>query len=139
MSSARAAATATRASSGPVPSASACGSQRAPWATLCTQCSLTRRIAVIARPPTTSTRQSKPGVETGATLAELAQAAARALDMDYAGVDLLPTPDGIQVLEVNGVAAWHGLQRVASVDIARALVDDLLDRRVAAGAERRHA
>ena len=70
----------------------------------------------------------------GAQLAELALAAARALDMDYAGIDLLPTPDGIQVLEVNGVAAWHGLQRVACVDVARAIVDDLLDRRLAATA-----
>jgi RimK family alpha-L-glutamate ligase len=75
----------------------------------------------------------------GAELAELAQAAARALDMDYAGVDLLPTPSGIHVLEVNGVAAWQGLQRVACVDIARAVVDDLLDRRLAAVAARRHA
>jgi tetrahydromethanopterin:alpha-L-glutamate ligase len=75
----------------------------------------------------------------GTTLAGLAQAAAQALDMDYAGIDLLPTPHGIQVLEVNGVAAWHGLQRVASVDIARAIVDDLLDRRLAATAERRRA
>jgi RimK family alpha-L-glutamate ligase len=75
----------------------------------------------------------------GPELARLAQAAAQALDMDYAGIDLLPTPDGIQVLEVNGVAAWHGLQRVTSMDIARALVDDLLDRRLGTHAVRRHA
>lgn len=75
----------------------------------------------------------------GPELAGLAEAAARALDMDYAGIDLLPTPAGIQVLEVNGVAAWHGLQRVAPLDIARAIVDDLLDRRLAALAGRRHA
>jgi tetrahydromethanopterin:alpha-L-glutamate ligase len=75
----------------------------------------------------------------GPALARLAQAAARALDMDYAGVDLMPTRDGPQVIEVNGIAAWQGLQRVASVDIARALVDDLLDRKLVALAQRRQA
>ncbi|WP_088281239.1 RimK family alpha-L-glutamate ligase [Ideonella sp. A 288] len=72
-------------------------------------------------------------------LAQLAEAAARALGMDYAGVDLMPvaarasgaaTP-GIQVIEVNGVAAWQGLQRVTGFNIARAIVDDLLDRKLA--------
>ena len=68
----------------------------------------------------------------GTELARLAEAAARALDMDYAGVDLLPTRDGVQVIEVNGVAAWQGLQRVTPCNIARALVRDLLDRKCAA-------
>lgn len=71
-------------------------------------------------------------------LARLAERAAQALDMDYAGIDLMPCgeagaaggPD-IQVLEVNGVAAWQGLQRVTRFNIARAIVDDLLDRKVA--------
>ena len=65
-------------------------------------------------------------------LAQLAERAAQALDMDYAGVDLVPSPgQGIQVIEVNGVAAWQGLQRVTGFNIARALVDDLLDRKLA--------
>ena len=34
-------------------------------------------------------------------------------------------------VEVNGVAAWQGLQRVTPVRIARAMVDDLLDRKLA--------
>jgi hypothetical protein len=34
------------------------------------------------------------------------------------------------VIEVNGVAAWRGLQRVTAFDIAQALVDDLLTRRL---------
>jgi RimK family alpha-L-glutamate ligase len=61
-----------------------------------------------------------------------AEAAARALDMDYAGVDLMPTADGsVLVIEVNGVAAWQGLQRVTrGFNIARALVDDLFDRKL---------
>jgi len=61
-------------------------------------------------------------------LAGLAERASAALGLDYAGVDLLPSAAGIQVLEVNGVAAWRGLQRVTPFNIAAALVDDLLDR-----------
>jgi RimK family alpha-L-glutamate ligase len=75
-------------------------------------------------------------------LARLAEAAARALGLDYAGVDLIPTAlpagpgtpqstAGIEVIEVNGVAAWQGLQRVTGFNIARAIVDDLLDRKLA--------
>ena len=75
----------------------------------------------------------------GPALARLAEAAARALDMDYAGVDVIPTRDGPQVLEVNGVAAWQGLQGVTSFNIAQALVDDLLGRRCAAVARRLQA
>jgi RimK family alpha-L-glutamate ligase len=75
----------------------------------------------------------------GPELARLAEAAARALAMDYAGVDLLPAADGLQVLEVNGVAAWQGLQRVTPFRIAQALVRDLLDRKCAGQAQRRQA
>ena len=72
-------------------------------------------------------------------LAQLAEDAARALDMDYAGVDILPAADGhpLQVIEVNGVAAWQGLQRVSGFNIARTIVEDLLDRRLALRAPRR--
>ncbi|VTU31371.1 Alpha-aminoadipate--LysW ligase LysX [Variovorax sp. PBL-H6] len=70
--------------------------------------------------------------ELEAPLARLAERAALALDMDYAGVDLIAAASGprIQVLEVNGVAAWQGLQRVTAFNIARAIVDDLLDRKM---------
>ena len=66
-------------------------------------------------------------------LAELAERAAAALDMDYAGVDLMPSgaDAGSVVLEVNGVAAWRGLQRVTAFNIAQAIVDDLLERKLA--------
>ncbi len=75
--------------------------------------------------------RSEPAELTPA-LAELAERAARALDMDYAGVDLLPSAHGatIQVIEVNGVAAWQGLQRVTGFNIAQAIVDDLLGRKL---------
>ena len=75
----------------------------------------------------------------GPELARLAEAASRALDMDYAGVDLLPTPQGAQVIEVNGVAAWQGLQRVTPFNIAQALVRDLLDRKCPGSVLRRQA
>jgi glutathione synthase/RimK-type ligase-like ATP-grasp enzyme len=67
-------------------------------------------------------------------LVQVAQAAANALDMDYAGVDLMPAAASgdVQVIEVNGVAAWRGLQRVTGFNIARAIVDDLLDRKLGA-------
>ncbi len=63
-------------------------------------------------------------------LARLAESAAHALGLDYAGVDLMPAGSlsNIEVIEVNGVAAWQGLQRVTGFSIARAIVDDLLDR-----------
>lgn len=76
-------------------------------------------------------------------LASLAERAAQALEMDYAGVDLMPLPadqdggEAIQVIEVNGVAAWQGLQRVSrGLNIAQAIVDDLLDRKLAGRAAR---
>ena len=74
-------------------------------------------------------------------LADLAEAAATTLALDYAGVDIIPAADGAppQVLEVNGVAAWRGLQRVTPFNLARAIVDDLLDRRVVPGATERRA
>ena len=71
------------------------------------------------------------------TLAEISVRATQALGLDYAGVDLIPAPPTSAppsplVLEVNGVAAWRGLQSVTQFDIAAALVDDLLDRKLAA-------
>lgn len=66
-------------------------------------------------------------------LASLAERAAATLGLDYAGVDLMPTPQGPTVIEVNGIAAWQGLQRVTQFSIAQALVDDLLQRCLPAG------
>lgn len=68
----------------------------------------------------------------GPALARLAEASAQALRMDYAGVDIIPSASGLQVLEVNGVAAWQGLQRATKVAVASALVADLLGRKCAA-------
>ena len=61
--------------------------------------------------------------------AVLAVAAARAVGADYAGVDLIRDPAGRwQVLEVNSMPAWQGLQKVTPVDIADALIADFTER-----------
>ena len=54
--------------------------------------------------------------------AQMAVRAAAAIGADYAGVDLLPSPDGrVFVLEVNGIPGWEGLQRATGLDVADAL------------------
>jgi RimK family alpha-L-glutamate ligase len=66
-------------------------------------------------------------------LARLAVDAARAVGTDYAGVDLLLDREGRwQVLEVNGIPAWKGLQGVTEVDIAARIVDHLVGVRLRA-------
>ncbi len=60
-------------------------------------------------------------------LGALAEAAARAVDIDYCGVDIIRDRHGkLFVLEVNSIPAWKGLQGVVALDIAQALVDDCL-------------
>ena len=50
----------------------------------------------------------------------LALAAAAALEVDVAGVDLLLTPDGAGfVLEVNGIPGWQALQSVCERDLTQ--------------------
>jgi tetrahydromethanopterin:alpha-L-glutamate ligase len=60
-------------------------------------------------------------------IAELALAAAKAVDIDYCGVDIIRDCEGrLFVLEVNSIPAWKGLQGVVEMNIAQALVDDFL-------------
>jgi RimK family alpha-L-glutamate ligase len=60
-------------------------------------------------------------------IAELALAAAKAVYIDYCGVDIIRDREGrLFVLEVNSIPAWKGLQGVVEMDIAQALVDDFL-------------
>lgn len=60
-------------------------------------------------------------------LSDIALAAAKAVDINYCGVDIIEASDGrLYVLEVNSIPAWRGLQGVAEVDIATSLVDDFL-------------
>jgi tetrahydromethanopterin:alpha-L-glutamate ligase len=62
-----------------------------------------------------------------AEMVEISMAAMRAIDADYAGIDLIRTAKGeLQVLEVNSNPAWRGLQSVADVNIAEAIAEDFL-------------
>ena len=66
------------------------------------------------------------------TLTRLAEAAARAIDIDYAGVDLIPLADGgYTITEVNSIPAWQGLQSVVDIDIAARLADHFFSRMAA--------
>lgn len=57
-------------------------------------------------------------------LVALAEGAARALEVDYAGVDLLLDERGHWVVtEVNGVPAWWGLSQATAQDVTGALAD----------------
>jgi RimK family alpha-L-glutamate ligase len=59
----------------------------------------------------------------------IALTAARAVGAEYAGVDILPARDGtMYALEVNGIPGWSGVQTATSVDIAGAIVDQLIAR-----------
>ncbi len=62
-----------------------------------------------------------------AEMTRISMAAMRAIDADYAGIDLIRTASGeLQVLEVNSNPAWRGLQSVADVNIAWAIAEDFL-------------
>jgi len=56
-------------------------------------------------------------------MAAYAEAAAEAVGVSYAGVDLLRDRAGQWlVMEVNGITAWQGLQRATGIDITAQLV-----------------
>jgi RimK family alpha-L-glutamate ligase len=61
--------------------------------------------------------------------ADLSVRAAKAVGADYAGVDLLQSTDGqLFLLEVNGIPGWQGLQQATGIDVAAAIVDEMLTR-----------
>jgi tetrahydromethanopterin:alpha-L-glutamate ligase len=61
------------------------------------------------------------------TMSSLAEAAVAAVDMQYAGVDLLQDVEGRWwLIELNSIPAWKALQGVCRPDIAQALADDFL-------------
>ena len=61
--------------------------------------------------------------------AQMAIRAAATVGADYAGVDLLPSRDGqVFVLEVNGIPGWEGLQKATGIDVAGAIVRQLVAR-----------
>ncbi len=73
-------------------------------------------------------------------LCHLAEEAVRALDMNYAGVDIIRDEHGRDaILEVNSIPAWKGLQGVTDLSIADRLVDDFLSHPALMAAHSRHA
>jgi RimK family alpha-L-glutamate ligase len=81
-----------------------------------------------ARTWITNVKQGGEPVAVGrdGALEALALAAAQAVGAEIAGVDIIFGRNGPRVLEVNSMPAWRGLQKVAQVDIARALAQDVL-------------
>jgi len=68
-----------------------------------------------------------------AGIVQLAEDAVRAIDIDYAGVDLIPDREGnLTIIEVNSIPAWWGLQSVTDIPIAESLIDHFI-RRIGAG------
>jgi ribosomal protein S6--L-glutamate ligase len=55
-------------------------------------------------------------------LEELARKAVDALELMYAGVDILETREGPVLLELNASPSWQGLQKATGVDVAQELV-----------------
>jgi tetrahydromethanopterin:alpha-L-glutamate ligase len=66
-------------------------------------------------------------LEPDAALTAIALRAAACVGAEYAGVDLMRGADGqALVIEVNSMPAWHGLQSVTHVPIARRLAEAVL-------------
>jgi RimK family alpha-L-glutamate ligase len=60
--------------------------------------------------------------------AEIAKDAVKAVDMYYAGVDIMQDLDGkLWVTEVNSIPAWKGLQSVNNLVVADRLADSFVD------------
>lgn len=89
-----------------------------------------RAVAAMARHGSTWVNNVAMGarcepVAVSGAVAELALAAARAVGIDYCGVDVIANAAGeLYVLEVNSIPAWKGLQAVSEQNIAQMLVDD---------------
>jgi ribosomal protein S6--L-glutamate ligase len=68
----------------------------------------------------------------------IAVAAARAIGLDVAGVDLIETPGGAVILEVNASPGFQGLEAATGKDIARILIEHAVQH-ARAGARRPRA
>lgn len=91
-----------------------------------------RAVAAMRRRSTGWITNIKQGAEGLATPPDpemdgLAERAAEAVGADFCGVDLLRDPEGrVQVIEVNSMPAWTGLQMATGLDIPAIRARDLL-------------
>jgi ribosomal protein S6--L-glutamate ligase len=77
-----------------------------------------RRVAAAGEWRTNLAVGGRPeAIDLPAGTLDLARRAAAIVGATIAGIDLLPTPAGPAVLEVNAVPAWRGLQSVVEVDL----------------------
>ncbi len=76
---------------------------------------------------TNVSRGAKPTkCEISIELEKLALNAAKALEMDFAGIDILEVGDQMVVSEVNSAPNWSGLQKATGVDAAEEIVSYIL-------------
>jgi len=61
-------------------------------------------------------------------LADLAIRAAQVTEVEVCGVDILETPAGPSVIEVNSIPGWKGLQQVVQVDVPAMVIDYLISK-----------
>ena len=68
-------------------------------------------------------------IELDSELATIAINAVQALNMDYAGVDVIKDSRGCySIIEVNSIPAWKGLESVCDLNVADLLAEDLIYR-----------
>lgn len=61
-------------------------------------------------------------------LESLAVKAAKIIGCEIAGIDILESPSGYVITEVNSIPAWEGLQTVTSINIADRIAKYILDK-----------
>jgi len=68
-------------------------------------------------------------IHMGAEEYEFSIRAARAVEADYAGVDIIRSEEGRYfVVEVNSIPGWSGLQKVVSINIAEKIARHLINK-----------
>ncbi len=68
-------------------------------------------------------------VELSSEMKMLALKAARLINLDYAGVDIIPAENGkTYIVEVNSIPGWRGLQKATGQRIAERIVNYLLSK-----------
>jgi len=61
-------------------------------------------------------------------LRELCIEAARAVGLDYTGVDIIEGPDGPLIIELNGAPSWYGLSNATNHNLAVDIVSHVLQK-----------